>query len=58
MEKTNELGTKSVGKLLAKYPIPSLIAMLVNAIYNTVDRIFIGQFAGEEALLNSQLHSL
>jgi putative MATE family efflux protein len=50
MDKTNELGTKSVGKLLAQYSIPSVIAMLVNAIYNIVDRIFIGQFAGEEAL--------
>jgi putative MATE family efflux protein len=50
VDKTNELGTKSIGKLLAQYSIPSVIAMIVNAIYNVVDRIFIGQFAGEEAL--------
>lgn len=50
MENTKELGTKSIGSLLAKYSIPAVIAMLVNAIYNVVDRIFIGQFAGEEAL--------
>jgi putative MATE family efflux protein len=50
MNKTNELETKSIGKLLAQYSIPSVIAMIVNAIYNVVDRIFIGQFAGEKAL--------
>lgn len=50
MNKTQELGTKSVGKLLLQYSIPSIIAMMVNAIYNVVDRIFIGQYAGEGAL--------
>lgn len=48
--RTNELGTQSIGKLLAQYSIPSVIAMIVNAIYNVVDRIFIGNFAGENAL--------
>ncbi|AEV29563.1 putative efflux protein, MATE family [Sphaerochaeta pleomorpha str. Grapes] len=50
MDKTAELGTKPIGKLLAQYSIPAVIAMVVNAIYNVVDRVFIGQFAGEEAL--------
>lgn len=50
MEKTDELGIHPIGKLLAKYSLPAVIAMLVNAIYNVVDRIFIAQFAGEKAL--------
>jgi putative MATE family efflux protein len=50
MDKTAELGTKPIGALLAQYSIPAVIAMVVNAIYNVVDRVFIGQFAGEEAL--------
>ncbi|QRN86705.1 MATE family efflux transporter [Clostridia bacterium] len=50
MESTKELGTEAIGKLLAKYSIPAVIAMLVNAVYNVVDRIFIGQYAGESAL--------
>ena len=50
MDKTAELGTKPIGVLLAQYSIPAVIAMVVNAIYNVVDRVFIGQFAGEEAL--------
>lgn len=50
MEKTKELGTQPILQLLAKYSIPAVIAMLVNAIYNVVDRIFIGNYAGEGAL--------
>jgi putative MATE family efflux protein len=50
MDKIKELGTKSIGKLLLQYSIPAVIAMVVNAIYNVVDRIFVGQYVGEEAL--------
>jgi len=50
MKETKELGTKPIGVLLAKFSIPAVIAMLVNAIYNVVDRIFIGQLVGEDAL--------
>ena len=39
-----------VGKLLWTFSLPSIIAMIVNAVYNVVDRIFIGQFVGEGAL--------
>lgn len=50
MTKTKELGTKSISLLLIKFSVPAVIAMLVNAIYNVVDRIFIGKYAGELAL--------
>lgn len=50
MDKTKELGEKPIGSLLIKYSIPAVIAMVVNAIYNIVDRIFIGNYVGEEAL--------
>lgn len=49
-KETNELGTKPIGALLMKYSLPAVIAMLVNAIYNVVDRIFIGQYVGDNAL--------
>ncbi len=42
MKQTNVLGTEPVGKLLLKYSIPAIIGMLVNALYNIVDRMFIG----------------
>ena len=38
----NEMGTEKIPTLLIKYSIPAIIGMLVNAIYNIVDRMFIG----------------
>lgn len=43
----NSLGTDPVGSLLRKFAVPSIIAMLVNALYNIVDQFFIGQKIGE-----------
>ncbi len=44
--KENPLGTEPVGKLMIKFAIPSIIAMLVGALYNIVDQLFIGQAVG------------
>jgi len=46
----SRLGTESIGKLLLKFSIPAITGMLVNALYNLVDRIFIGQAVNEIAL--------
>lgn len=52
MEKTNisqeqnPLGTAPVGGLIGKFAIPAIISMLVSALYNIVDQIFIGQGVG------------
>ncbi|MDE5831005.1 MAG: MATE family efflux transporter, partial [Clostridia bacterium] len=40
--KESELGTAKIGKLLKKFAIPSIISLIVNALYNIVDQIFIG----------------
>ena len=37
-----DLGSGSVGKWLAKLAIPSIIAQLINALYNIVDRMYLG----------------
>jgi putative MATE family efflux protein len=42
----NILGTDPIGKLLLKYSVPAIIGMMVNALYNIVDRIFIGNIPG------------
>ena len=42
----NPLGSAPVGKLIAKFAIPAIISMLVSALYNIVDQIFIGQGVG------------
>lgn len=38
----NPLGTDNVTKLMLKFAIPSIIAMMVSALYNIVDQLFIG----------------
>ncbi|MDD7209001.1 MAG: MATE family efflux transporter [Lachnospiraceae bacterium] len=42
----NPLGTESVASLMVKFSVPSIIAMLVTALYNIVDQLFIGQAVG------------
>ena len=37
-----DLGKESIGKLIAKFSIPCVISMIVAALYNIVDQIFIG----------------
>ena len=46
----NFLGTEPVGKLLLKLSIPTVIAQLINMLYNIVDRIYIGHIPGEGSL--------
>lgn len=42
----NPLGCQPIGRLLLQFALPSVISMLVNAVYNIVDQIFIGQGVG------------
>lgn len=46
----NHLGEESIGKLLLKYSIPAIIGMMVNALYNIVDRMFIGRIPDVDSL--------
>lgn len=42
----NPLGEEPIGKLMVKFAVPSIVAMLVSALYNIVDQLFIGQAVG------------
>jgi len=46
MDKSKQLGEMKVSKLLMKFSIPAIVGMLVNALYNVVDRIYIGNGVG------------
>ncbi len=48
--KSQELGEKSIGKLMWKYFLPAFIGVVVYSLYNVVDRIFIGRGVGALAL--------
>ena len=45
--RANPLGTLPISKLLLKFTVPSIIAMLTGALYNIVDQFFIGRRVGE-----------
>lgn len=44
------LGTEPIGKLLFKLAIPTVIAQLINMLYNIIDRIYIGHIPGVGSL--------
>lgn len=45
-EQENELGTEKISKLIRRFSIPCIISLIVSALYNIVDQIFIGQGVG------------
>jgi len=50
-----KLGTESIGKLLFKFSVPAITGMIVNALYNIVDRIYIGHIKGVGSIALSGL---
>ena len=50
MNRSLQLGEERIGKLLLRFSIPAIIGMLVNGLYNIVDRIFVGRGVGSLAL--------
>lgn len=48
--KLRELSDSPVGRLLWRYSLPAVVGMLVMSLYNIIDRIFIGQGVGPEAI--------
>ncbi len=51
----NTLATRPVGRLLWEYSLPAVVGMVVMALYNIVDRVFIGQVVGPEAIAGMAL---
>ena len=49
-DRLEKLGERPVGRLLWEYSVPAVVGMLVMALYNVVDRIFIGQWVGPDAI--------
>ena len=45
-EKKSIFATEPIGKLIVKFAVPCVIALVVNALYNIVDQIFIGWGVG------------
>ncbi|MDU1444013.1 MAG: MATE family efflux transporter [Clostridium cochlearium] len=50
VDRSKQLGEEKVGTLLFKFSLPAIVGMLVNALYNMVDRVFIGRGVGALAI--------
>ncbi len=50
MDGTERLGTAGVGRLLWEFSVPAVIGSAVMALYNVVDRLFIGRGVGPDAM--------
>ena len=48
--KDNRLGTENITRLMISLAIPSVLAQIVNVLYNIVDRIYIGRIPGVGAV--------
>ena len=49
-QKALELGLKPVGQLLWQYALPAIVAMSASSLYSIIDRAFIGQMVGPDAI--------
>lgn len=47
MDRSTRLATESIPKLLFSFSLPAIVAMAAQAVYNVVDRIFVGRAVGD-----------
>lgn len=50
MDRSEQMRTGNIPRLLLKFSLPAIIAMLVHSLYTVVDSIFVGRGVGELAL--------
>lgn len=50
MDKSKSLGEAEIAPLLMRFSVPAVIGVLVNAFYNVIDSVFVGQGVGEIGL--------
>ena len=55
VDSTARIGTDTIGRLMLRFSLPSIVGMLVNALYNIVDRMFIGYGIGEMGIAGATI---
>jgi len=50
MNRSDSMRDENVGRLLLNFSLPAIVGMLVNSLYNIVDRIFVGRGVGSLAI--------
>ena len=54
-DKTRVLGEKPVGKLLVEFSIPAIVGTVANSLYTIIDRLFVGNVVGADAIAGMSL---
>ena len=49
-QKSDALGTEKMGKLLMQISLPATMGMLVNALYNIIDTVYVSWGVGPDAI--------
>jgi putative MATE family efflux protein len=55
MKDTKQLGEEKISKLLLKFSVPAIVGMLVNALYNVIDRVFVGNGVNSLAIAGTTI---
>ncbi len=50
MGNVNEMGVESITKLIFKFSVPAIVGTLCSAAQNIINRIFVGQEVGTDAI--------
>lgn len=50
IDKTKQLETASIRRLLFIYALPTVVSQIISSVYNIVDRVFLGQYVGALAI--------
>lgn len=50
MDRSIEMRDESIGKLLWSFSLPTIVGMVINSLYNVIDRIFVGRGIGSVAI--------
>lgn len=50
MDQSQALGQEKISNLLWKFSLPAIVGMVVNALYNVVDSVFVGNWVGDIGL--------
>lgn len=50
MDRSTQLGQASIPRLLLKFAIPAIVGMMAQALYNLIDRVFVGHALGSQGI--------
>ena len=58
MEQQNKMGTAKMGPLIFSMALPAMISMIINALYNIVDSIFVAKYSQDALAAVSLVYPL